>query len=117
MVSGLFKDINDCLKRINIKPHTVQLSLGVFGRKDRLPDEKILEVTTMCGHHLISPMLVEKLVLSVKNKRMTPEDAAEILGRQCICGAFNKARAVKLFKSNLLDSNDKLGTQIGGLKK
>lgn len=102
VVSGLFKEIDECLERINIRPHTVQFSLGVFGTVDRLPEEKILEMTTMCGHHLISPRLVKKLVKDIKDDRITPERAAELLGKQCICGAFNKARAVKLIQAYLL---------------
>jgi acetylglutamate kinase len=99
VVSGLFQQVDECLKKINLRPHTVQFSLGVFGRVDRLPEEKMLEITTMCGHHLISPRLVKKLVKDVKADRITTERAAELLGKQCICGAFNKARATKLIEA------------------
>jgi hypothetical protein len=99
VVSGLFENIDECLKEISICPHTVQYSLGVFGKVDRLPEEKILEITSMCGHHLISPRLVKDLIKEVKADKRTPESAAELLGRQCICGAFNKARAVKLIQA------------------
>lgn len=99
VVSGLFEDVDECLKKISIRPHTVQYSLGIFGRTDRLADEKILEITTMCGHHLISPRLVKELLNDVKAKRRTAENMSEIIGKQCICGAFNKARAVRLIEA------------------
>ena len=99
VVSGLFDDVNGCLKKIGLRSHTVQFSLGVFGKTDRLPEEKILEITTMCGHHLISSQLVKELIKDVKANRRTTENAAEILGNQCICGAFNKARAVRLIRA------------------
>ena len=98
VVSGLFNEINDCLKKINLRPHTVQFSLGAFGKTDKLPEEKILEITTMCGHQLLSPHLVKQLIEDIKKGRRTPENAAELLNKQCICGAFNKARAVRLFQ-------------------
>jgi hypothetical protein len=103
VVSGLFEEINECLNKIDIRPHTVQFSLGVFGRIERLPEEKILEITTMCGHQLLSPWLVKNLIKDVKDRRRTPQSAAELLNKQCICGAFNKARAAKLFEACLLD--------------
>jgi len=99
VVSGLFEEVNECLKKINLHPHTVQFSLGVFGRTEKLPEEKILEITTMCGHQLLSPRLVKKLLEDVRDDRRTPESAAELLNKQCICGAFNKVRAVKLFQA------------------
>lgn len=36
-----------------MKPHTVNYSLGVFGKKELLADSDSLAITTMCGHHMI----------------------------------------------------------------
>jgi hypothetical protein len=99
VVSGLFDEIFKCLKEAGIHPHTVQFSLGIFGRVDRLPREEILQITTMCGHHLISASLAKKLLNDVRKGKITPERATEIMGKQCICGAFNETRAAKLVRT------------------
>jgi len=63
-----------------------------------LPDEDILSITTMCGHHMISPNLVKKLVEDVKKGKITPEKAAWKLATFCPCGIFNHVRAEKLIE-------------------
>jgi len=100
VVSGLFDNVYKCLGRAGIHPHTVQFSLGIFGRVDRLPREEILQITTMCGHHLISAGLTTKLFNDVKKGKITPERAAAIMGKQCICGAFNEKRAARVIRAN-----------------
>ncbi len=99
VVSGLFSEVDDCLKLIGICPHTVELSLGIFGKKELLPKEELLLMTTMCGHHMISPKLVEKLCADVRRDIITYEEAAEVMAKQCVCGAFNINRAVGLMKA------------------
>ncbi len=93
VVSGLIGDVTDCLKSIDLLPHTVQYSLGYFGKKELLPRKKILEITTMCGHHMISPKLVEKLEKDIKSKKISAEEASQQMARLCVCGIFNKERA------------------------
>lgn len=99
VVSGLFDEVNDCLRELKISPHTVQFSLGIFGKKELLPKKEVLEITTMCGHHVISPRLVEKLVSDIKEGKITSEEAVRVMNRQCVCGVFNKARACKLIEA------------------
>jgi hypothetical protein len=98
VVSGLFSEVDDCLRTIGLCPHTVQYSLGIFGKAELLPSEQILEITTMCGHHLISPRLVEKLVQDVENQKITPRKAARTMAKLCQCGAFNVPRATELVR-------------------
>ena len=50
VVSGLFSEVDDCSKMIGIRPHTVEFSLGIFGKKALLPNKELLQITTMCGH-------------------------------------------------------------------
>lgn len=95
-ISGLMDKVFDACKRVGLKPHSVNLSLGVWGKKELLPSEEILEVTTMCGHHMVSPRLVEELVKDVRNGRISAEEVGVKLAQQCPCGVFNQVRASKL---------------------
>ena len=99
VVSGLFDEVNDCLKELNLYPHTVQFSLGIFGKKELLPEKEVLEITTMCGHHMISPGLVEKLASDVKNGKICLEEAIRVMSEQCVCEVFNQEQSCKLMKA------------------
>ncbi|MHA1670074.1 MAG: hypothetical protein ACTSV5_05775 [Promethearchaeota archaeon] len=96
VVSGLISEITQVLKDIDLKPHTIHLSLGIFGKKDILPSEEILELTTMCGHHCISPQSVENYVNLIKTGKISIERAAEKLAKPCVCGIFNPKRAERI---------------------
>jgi hypothetical protein len=98
VVSGPLQYVFQCAKEVGLKPHTVQFSLGTFGNLDLLPPEEILEVSTMCGHALVSSMLVKKLAIDVNAGKITAEQAGRELGKQCVCGVFNPARAAELIK-------------------
>ncbi|HEY83248.1 MAG TPA: hypothetical protein G4O01_08205 [Dehalococcoidia bacterium] len=96
VVSGIFEKVDKCLEKAGLKHHTANFSLGIWGRTEKLPSDDILEVTTMCGHALISPNLVKEMVREIKAGTKTPEEAAKVLMPQCACGVFNPARAAKL---------------------
>lgn len=96
VVSGLFDHVHRCCREVGLKPHTVEYSLGVHGARNRLPEPGILEITTMCGHGLVSFNLARRLAREVKAGRRTAEQAAKELARQCICGVFNPVRAAAL---------------------
>jgi hypothetical protein len=96
VVSGLLNEIEDVLKDVGLEMHTVHLSLGTFGKKELLPSDKILEITTMCGHHCISPQSVEYYLDLIKKDKISIENAAEELAKPCICGIFNTSRATNL---------------------
>lgn len=98
VISGLLDEVLPACQEAGVTPHTINYSLGVWGRKEKLPSEDILAITTMCGHHMISPRLVEKLVEEVKRGRFTPEQAARKLSSFCHCGIFNHVRAEKLIR-------------------
>ncbi|MGI6631534.1 MAG: hypothetical protein ACOX5M_00625 [Bacillota bacterium] len=100
-VSGLTDKVQEMSKRLGIEPNSVNLSLGIMGRTDLLPPEWVLEITTMCGHGMISASLVEKMVSDLKKGRITLDKAAETLARPCVCGIFNVARAKKLLADRL----------------
>lgn len=51
-VSGLVDPVVRAAREVGLTPHSVNLSLGVRGRTERLPSRRVLEITTMCGHHM-----------------------------------------------------------------
>lgn len=93
VVSGLFDVLEECCKGAKIDFHTIEHSLGFWGKTDKLPSEEVLKVVTMCGHGLVSVNLVEKLVKDIKAGRITSEKAANLMAKQCMCGIFNPIRA------------------------
>jgi len=99
VVSGLFDEVIECLGEINLSPHTIQFSMGIFGKTQLLPKKEILDITTMCGHHMISPMLVEKLASDIKNGKISCEEAVRVMSEQCVCGVFNEGRTCKLMET------------------
>ena len=86
------------LEETGVIPHTINYSFGVWGKKELLPNKNILAITTMCGHHIISPRLVERLIEDVKKEETTSGRAAERLTQMCPCGIFNQVRAEKLIQ-------------------
>lgn len=101
VISGLFDDIADICKKVGLEPHTVNMSLGTWGRVDLLPSKPVLELCTMCGHALISSQLTERLLDLVEKGSINPEEAAVELGKQCTCNVFNTERAVKIIERHL----------------
>ena len=98
IVSGLFDEVDDICQKVGIKRHTSQCSLGVFGNTGKLPQDEILEITTMCGHGMISSSLVYKLTSDVKNDRICLKKAASELAKPCVCGIFNPKRAENILR-------------------
>lgn len=88
-VSGLIEDIFDLGREIDMPPHSVLLSLGVWGRRELLPPEDVLTITAMCGHHMLAPQLVEKVASQVRAGTLSIHDASAYLARPCTCGAIN----------------------------
>lgn len=105
VVSGIIEDIDECLKRLDLRMHTVQYSLGYFGKTELLPDSNILEMTSMCGHHMISPKLVKKLADDVKRGKLTPQEASSSMEKLCVCKIFNKNRATDILERMKTSTN------------
>ncbi|TFG24089.1 MAG: hypothetical protein EU532_12875 [Promethearchaeota archaeon] len=98
VVSGLISEIQDMCQDIDLTMHTVNLSLGEFGKKNILPSDKTLEITTLCGHHCISSQSVEHYVEQIKKGKISVEKAAEKLTAPCVCGIFNTNRAKQILR-------------------
>jgi len=95
-VSGLLDGVHECCHANGIERHSVEHSLGFWGARDLLPEREILEYNTLCGHGLVSFSLIRKMIEYVKLRRLTPKEAAKIMGKCCECGVFNTTRAEHL---------------------
>ncbi len=97
-VSGLIDEVESMAEELDIRPHTINYSLGVIGNTQRLAEPETMEVTTMCGHALIAGNLVKKGIQEIARGGMTPEGAAMMVAKPCICGIFNLNRAAALMQ-------------------
>ena len=93
VISGLFETAKACCEASGIHYHSIEHSLGIWGNKARLPDEKPLEILTMCGHGLVSANLIQMMTEAVQKREKTAQEAAEEMAELCLCGIFNTERA------------------------
>jgi hypothetical protein len=99
VVSGLFDHVGQCCQQVGLEKHTINQSLGRWGRTDKLPNQEILQINTMCGHGMVAVGLIEEVIADVKAGECTPEEGAERLFQPCMCGIFNPYRASRLLKA------------------
>ncbi|RCW41997.1 MULTISPECIES: hypothetical protein [unclassified Halanaerobium] len=97
-VSGLQSIVKEVLDEMEIDPHSVNLAMGTHGATEKLPDENFRKITTMCGHAMVAPGLVEDMIVKVKKGQLTIDEAAVEIAKPCICGVFNHERAALLLK-------------------
>ncbi|TEU10636.1 hypothetical protein E3J20_04060 [Candidatus Bathyarchaeota archaeon] len=100
-VSGLLDGVQQCCRSNGTERHSVEQSLGFWGSRDRLPERDILAFNTLCGHGLVSFNLIRKMIEHVKMRRLTPREAAKIMGKCCECAVFNTVRAEHLLEKML----------------
>jgi hypothetical protein len=101
VVSGLIDRVRDISAEVGIDPHTINLSLGIHGRTDRLPPADIREFTTMCGHGIVSPHLVSDVIRRVKTGKVGKWEGSIIMAKPCACGIFNPYRSLELLAEKL----------------
>jgi hypothetical protein len=92
VAGGLIEEIFAMCREIGIKPHSILYSLGVWGRTERLPSEDHLKITTLCGHHMVSPAMIDHYVDLIRKGKISVEAASRKLAGPCICGIFNTDR-------------------------
>jgi hypothetical protein len=100
-ISSVATDAQQCCKACDLMRHSVEYSLGFSGRTDRLPEDRTLRLSTMCGHGMISHALAGKMMDRVRSGRSTPEDAARLLARFCVCSVFNPSRAARVLADDV----------------
>jgi hypothetical protein len=98
-ISTSLDGAEQCCWAAGIPRHSVGYSLGFEGKTGKLPSDSVMQVSTMCGHGMISHALAEKMIAWVREGRRTPEQAAFYLTRFCSCGVFNPARAARLIEA------------------
>lgn len=98
-ISSLAERAASCCGECDITRHSVEYSLGFQGRTDLLPEKRVLELSTMCGHGTVSFGLSTKMIDRVKSGRVTPKEASRTLARFCVCSIFNPARAEKILEA------------------
>jgi len=114
VVSGLLDMVDGCCKTAGLQRHTVEHSLGVWGRVDKLPPEPILQINTMCGHGMVTVALINDVIDRIKTGGLSVERGAEELFKPCMCGIFNPKRAAELLQKIVDDERAaaKQGKQV-----
>jgi hypothetical protein len=98
VVSGLIDRVREITREIGLNPHTINLSLGVHGRTDRLAPPDIRQFTTMCGHGMVSPGLVRDVIRRIKIGKLNTWEGSLILAGPCTCGIYNPCRSQEMLK-------------------
>ena len=99
VVSGLFDKVAACCRKAGLEPHTINQSLGRWGRTERLPDDEVLEINLMCGHGMVTVGLIKQVIDEIKAGDLTLAEGAEKLFKPCMCGIFNPHRAAGLLEA------------------
>jgi hypothetical protein len=98
VVSGVFDNTFEICTEVGTGPHTVNLSMETIGRTELLPEDRVLELMTMCGHSLVGAPLAQHLIDRVRKGKITAEEAGLEMGKQCVCNFFNPVRAAKIIE-------------------
>jgi NAD-dependent SIR2 family protein deacetylase len=101
IVSGVVDKTDQLCRQVGLKMHTVEFSGGIHGQLGLLPEEPVLEITTMCGHGMVAGNLVKEMAKQVKKGKKTLQEAAVELAKPCQCGIFNPKRAESLLEKFL----------------
>jgi hypothetical protein len=98
IVSGPIDQVRSCCREAGLSLHTVEHSLGIMGRRERLPAADIVDIGSLCGHGMVSHNLIGKMVEMVKTRRLSTAKAVAYLAKPCTCGAFNPKRAEEILE-------------------
>ena len=98
VVSGLIDRVRDIAAEVGLNQHTINLSLGIHGGTEQLPPAEIRQFTTMCGHAMVSPKLVEDVIRKVKTGKIDTWEGSWVLAKPCACGIYNPHRSQELLE-------------------
>jgi hypothetical protein len=97
-MSTLVEGAHNAAECCGIHRHSVEYSLGFADPHDHLPNSQVLELSTMCGHGMVSFNFARKMLDMVREGRRTPDQAVTTLARFCPCGVYNPARAKRILE-------------------
>ena len=97
-ISALIQNAQKCCQDIGLSRHSVEYSLPFMGKTDYLAEARVLELSTMCGHGMISFNFARKMLDWVKAGRRSPEQASEYLSRFCTCSIYKPCRAIEILQ-------------------
>ncbi|KJS23628.1 MAG: hypothetical protein VR72_00520 [Clostridiaceae bacterium BRH_c20a] len=106
VITGVLSEVLPACQEAEVTPHSINYSLGVWGKKENLPDDTTLSITTMCGHHMIPPKYVEHMMDQVGKGRLTADEAAVKLANFCYCGIFNQVRCADIITENVVTEKE-----------
>lgn len=98
VISGDYRVVFEILKAIDLKPHTVNMSLGIFGNRAILPRREVLAISTMCGHGMVTAKRIENVIEEVRSGKLSPEEGGKRLASTCTCGIFNPRRVARILQ-------------------
>ena len=101
IITGPLQNVYNSCRTAGIIPHTINYSIGVFGKKEAIADEDTLAITTMCGHHMIPDRYVERVRSKIRRGKTRAERAALKMAKMCPCGIFNQQRAAALLAAEI----------------
>ncbi len=110
-ISTSIDGAEQCCHYAGIPRHSVGYSLGFEGHTEKLPNDRVMMLSTMCGHGMVSHQLARKMIDWVKEGRRTPAEAVTYMARFCSCGVFNPARAKRVLES-VIHQNGQPLTQL-----
>ena len=102
VVSGLYDKVKDTCLRAGLKPHTINYSLGFWGNPAQIPEKRLLEISSMCGHSLVSPTLALDMAKRVA-KGYSATTAAQKMAKNCLCEILNSKRGAVLLEELAAD--------------
>lgn len=95
-ISTSIENARDVARQCGIHRHSIEYAIAFNDPHDHLPNSQILELSTMCGHGMVSFNLARKMLDMVREGRRTADQAVATLTRFCPCGVYNPARARRL---------------------
>jgi hypothetical protein len=99
MVSGMIDQVREVAAEVGLPPHTINISLGFHGNKNRVPPADLRQFTTMCGHGMVSPQLVREVIRRIKTGSLDFWTGSLVLAGPCTCGIFNPHRSAEMLRN------------------
>jgi hypothetical protein len=98
-LTGDIDEVTEICKRIGMMPQRITRSLGVIGRREKLPSEDTLNIMTLCGHGFVPEAMVRAAVEGIRKQNTTVEKEVIKMAKCCLCGCFNPGHAKMVLES------------------